>query len=353
MGPKFSQYPADFLDRQPYAATGTYQLMSDDNSKHNSAKHPINLAGGLWIVAGLVGIITGVTLVMSDELRHLSSLGEASLAIGAGCLTMLAFAPWQQLKKQRALRSEIRNLASSLRQMKADRSWNNVKTLLNDRTDEFGDLSRAVHDALNDTVAAQLNVRLLRRTIDESIRRETHRATGQLRREVSTDPLTGLGNRRALEQLLEELLSPVSINKQEQVAALLIDIDQFKIINDQLGHEAGDQCLIFLASVLQSSLRQGDHALRIGGDEFIVLMPGIIMQTAQDIGQRISSLYSQMPWPHSKLKPPTLSIGVASASPGDLIDLNELIHRADTAMYATKRKDKNKSNTNIDRRGAA
>ena len=326
--------------------------MSNTITKHNSAYPTISLTGGLWIAAGLVGIITGVTLVMSDELRHLSTLGEASLAIGAGCLTMLAFAPWQQLNKQKALRTEIRKLAKNLRKMKEDRSWNNVRSLLTDRTDELGDLSRAVHDALSDSAAAQINARLLKRTMDESIRRETHRATGQLRREASTDPLTGLGNRRALEQLLEKMFSPGN-NKFEQVAALLIDIDQFKNINDQLGHDAGDQCLIFLASVLQSSLRQGDHALRIGGDEFIVLMPGISVQIAGNIAQRISSLYSQMPWPHSKLKPPTLSIGVSCARPGELVDLSELIRRADNAMYASKRQDKNKPNINFGRRGAA
>ena len=326
--------------------------MPDTITKHNSAYPTISLTGGLWIAAGLVGIITGVTLVMSDELRHLSTLGEASLAIGAGCLTMLAFAPWQQLNKQKALRTEIRKLAKNLRKMKEDRSWNNVRSLLTDRTDELGDLSRAVHDALSDTAAAQINARLLKRTMDESIRRETRRATGQLRREASTDPLTGLGNRRALEQLLEKMFSPGN-NKFEQVAALLIDIDQFKNINDQLGHDAGDQCLIFLASVLQSSLRQGDHALRIGGDEFIVLMPGISVQIAGDIAQRISSLYSQMPWPHRKLKPPTLSIGVSCARPGELVDLSELIRRADNAMYASKRQDKNKPNINFGRRGAA
>ena len=326
--------------------------MSNTITKHNSAYPTISLTGGLWIAAGLVGIITGVTLVMSDELRHLSTLGEASLAIGAGCLTMLAFAPWQQLKKQKALRTEIRKLAKNLRKMKEDRSWNNVRSLLTDRTDELGDLSRAVHDALSDTAAAQINARLLKRTMDESIRRETRRATGQLRREASTDPLTGLGNRRALEHLFEEMFSPGNV-KHEQVAALLIDIDQFKNINDHLGHDAGDQCLIFLASVLQSSLRQGDHALRIGGDEFIVLMPGISVQIAGDIAQRISSLYSQMPWPHRKLKPPTLSIGVSCARPGELVDLSELIRRADNAMYASKRQDKNKPNINFGRRGAA
>lgn len=326
--------------------------MSNSIKKQKSVYPPTSLTASLWIVAGLVGIITGVTLVMSDEMRHLSTLGEASLAIGAGCLTMLAFAPWQQLKKQKALRTEIRNLAKTLRKMKEDRSWSSVRSLLTDRTDELGDLSRAVHDALSDTAAAQINARLLKRTMDESIRRETHRATGQLRRQASTDPLTGLGNRRALEQLFEEMFSPGN-NKHEQVAALLIDIDQFKNINDHLGHDAGDQCLIFLASVLQSSLRQGDHALRIGGDEFIVLMPGISVQIAGNIAQRISSLYSQMPWPHSKLKPPTLSIGIACARPGELVDLSELIRRADNAMYASKRQDKNKPNTNYGRRGAA
>jgi len=123
--------------------------MNNPSNQQYSAKSPYNLAGWMWIVAGLVGIITGVTLVMSDELRHLSSLGEASLAIGAGCLTMLAFAPWQQLKKQQTLRREIRNLAKFLSQVNQDQNWNDVRTLRTDRTDEFGNLSCAVHDALS------------------------------------------------------------------------------------------------------------------------------------------------------------------------------------------------------------
>ena len=134
---------------------------------------------------------------------------------------------------------------------------------------------------------------------------------------------------------------------------MLIDVDHFKKINDELGHEAGDECLVFLANLLQSSLRGGDHALRIGGDEFIVLMPGLESDQARAVAERLSVLFSQMPWSHPKPPPPTLSIGLATAGPGQLRDPNELIRRADAAMYAAKRQGRACISDDAAARGAA
>ena len=293
-------------------------------------------AAKLWLAAGLVGIVVGVTLAVSGRLSHLSGLSEAAVAVAAGCLTMLAFAPWQLLKRQRASQVEIRRLTRCLRQIEQERDRTHLRRLLADRPDELGELSRAIHDALSEAFTDRVKARVLRRSMDDSIRRETDRATGQLRRRAATDALTGLGNRRALEQRLEALLA-ANRESYDPVAALLIDVDHFKQINDELGHEAGDECLVFLANLLQSSLRGGDHALRIGGDEFIVLMPGLESDQARAVAERLSVLFSQMPWSHPKPPPPTLSIGLATAGPGQLRDPNELIRRADAAMYAAKR----------------
>lgn len=294
-------------------------------------------AAKLWLAAGLVGIVVGVTLAVSGRLSNLSVLSEAAVAVTAGCLTMLAFSPWQQLKRQRASGVEIRRLTRFLRQIEQVPDRTHLRRLRSDRPDELGELSRAIHDALSEAFTDRVKARVLRRSMDDSIRRETDRATGQLRRLAATDALTGLGNRRALEQRLEGLLAS-NRESHDPVAALLIDIDHFKQINDELGHEAGDGCLVFLANLLQSSLRGGDKALRIGGDEFIVLMPGLDSERAQAVAERVAVLFSQMPWSHPKPPPPTLSIGVAAAGPGQLRDPNELIRRADAAMYAAKRK---------------
>ena len=164
-------------------------------------------AAKLWLAAGLVGIVVGVTLAVSGRLSHLSGLSEAAAAVGAGCLTMLAFAPWQQLKRQRASDVEIRRLTRCLRQIEQARDRTHLRRLLADRPDELGELSLAIHDALSEAFTDRVKARVMQRSMDDSIRRETDRATGQLRRLAATDALTGLGNRRALEQRLEDLLA--------------------------------------------------------------------------------------------------------------------------------------------------
>ncbi len=325
-------------------------------TRHTKPSPPITsaaqTAAKLWLAAGLVGIVVGVTLAVSGRMSHLSGLSEAAVAVGAGCLTMLAFAPWQQLKQQRASQVEIRRLTRCLRQIEQERDRTHLRRLLADRPDELGELSRAIHDALSEAFTDRVKARVLRRSMDDSIRRETDRATGKLRRLAATDALTGLGNRRALEQRLEELLAS-NRESHDPVAALLIDVDHFKKINDELGHEAGDECLVFLANLLQSSLRGSDHALRIGGDEFIVLMPGLDSDQARAVAERLSILFSQMPWSHPKPPPPTLSIGLAAAGPGQLRDPNELIRRADAAMYTAKRKGRACISDDVTARGAA
>ena len=309
-------------------------------------------AARFWLAAGIAGIVVGVTLGVSGRLAHLSDLMQAAIAVVVGGLTMLAFSPWQQLKRQRAYRAEIRKLIRSLNQIEHEQDREQLRCLITDRSDELRDLGQAIHDALSEALTDRVKARVMRRTMDDSIRRETNRATDQLRRQAATDPLTGLGNRRALEQRLEDLLAS-NRKARDPAAALLIDIDHFKRINDELGHEAGDDCLVFLANLLQSSLRGADHALRIGGDEFIVLMPGLNKDHARAVAERLSMLFAQMPWSQAKPAPPTLSIGLAAAEPGELSDPNELIRRADAAMYDAKRKGRARISDDATARGAA
>ncbi len=326
--------------------------MTEPTEQPRPSTSAADTAAKLWLAAGLAGIVVGVTLGVSGRWSHLSDLMQAAVAVGAGGLTMLAFSPWQQLKRQRAYRADIRKLTRSLDQIEHEQDREQLRRLITDRSDELRELGRAIHDALSAALTDRVKARVMRRTMDDSIRRETNRATDSLRRQAATDPLTGLGNRRALEQRLEELLAS-NRKARDPVAALLIDVDHFKKINDELGHEAGDECLVFLANLLQSSLRGSDHALRIGGDEFIVLMPGLDKDNARAIAERVSALFGQMPWSHAKPAPPTLSIGLAAADPGELSDPNELIRRADAAMYDAKHKGRARISDDATARGAA
>ncbi len=236
-----------------------------------------------------------------------------------------------------------------MRRLEIERGRELLGNLLSDRDDEIGELSRAIHEAISSAAAHRIEARLLRRTMDSSIKRETHRATDRLQRQAATDPLTGVGNRRALQERLQRCVE----SDAQPVSALVIDVDRFKEINDQLGHEAGDQCLAFLGGLLRSGLRGEDSAFRTGGDELIVLMPATSSFVAETVARRLCSLFGQLPWPHSRPARPTLSIGVAAALLSALDEPRDLIRFADEAMYAAKRSGRARIKNYSELRGAA
>lgn len=310
--------------------------MSNRTFRRQPATAGADLTARLWVLAGLLGITAGIGVVVTGLLDHLSGAAEAMIGVALGWLTMLAFAPWRRMKKTLDDRAEIRELTRWVRQINRDHRSEPLRKLLTDRSDGIGELSRAIYDTLTAATGHRLQARLLRRTMDHSIRRGTDRAAGHLQRQVETDPLTSLGNRRALRGQMERLLGSAK-RGDGSLSVLMIDVDHFKQINDLLGHEAGDQCLVYLGRQLQSGLRRGDFAFRIGGDEFIVLIPGQPIEVAKSVAGRISSSFSQMPWPHGQPSRPTLSIGAVSARSSKVAEPQELLRRADEAMYAAKR----------------
>ncbi len=308
-----------------------------------------DLSAGLWALAGLLGLVVTGLVAVTGRFNHLSPAAEVVVAVLLGAMTMIAFAPWRFILGGSAQRREIRRLTERLRSTGRREP---LRALLRDGDDEIAQLCRAVHDRLTEGAAHRVAAGHLRRTMDDSIRRETGRATGRLQKEVRTDVLTGIGNRRALEQHLGRMLDEAR-RHGEPFACLMIDVDRFKSINDDLGHAVGDECLVFLGRILAGGLRGHDRAFRTGGDEFVVLMPGATADIGVKVGHRLGTLYRQMAWPHTAVQRPTLSIGVASIRPGQVDDPQELLRRADQAMYAAKRDGRARITSYRDLRGAA
>ncbi|HEX5166730.1 MAG TPA: GGDEF domain-containing protein, partial [Thermomicrobiales bacterium] len=146
------------------------------------------------------------------------------------------------------------------------------------------------------------------------------------------DPLTGLSNRAHFLERLEEH------QRQDTVAVLFIDLDNFKEVNDRLGHNAGDRVLCIIAERLRLCLRDGDLAARLGGDEFTVLLQGLTAPHSVDsVARRILQVLSEPIAIDGESVLITPSIGVAITTP-DLDDTSEgLLRAADTAMYRAKR----------------
>ncbi|GGI07982.1 GGDEF domain-containing protein [Egicoccus halophilus] len=147
------------------------------------------------------------------------------------------------------------------------------------------------------------------------------RAHGELRRLALTDPLTGASNRRGLERRGQRLLERARVGGA--LAAVVVDLDGFKQVNDRLGHAEGDRVLVELVAEWRRGIRAGDVLARIGGDEFVFLLPDTDAEAARQLLQRLRRA-STGAW----------SFGVATSSPGD--DLATLLARADADLYATR-----------------
>jgi diguanylate cyclase (GGDEF)-like protein len=153
--------------------------------------------------------------------------------------------------------------------------------------------------------------------------------------------LTGVFNRRHLLLLGEQALEQAR-RYQHPLAALMIDIDHFKQINDRYGHAVGDEALEKLAECLQNNLRAADILGRYGGEEFVVLMPETDLETARQSAERLVAHIRALTieTEHAPI-PFTASIGVAVFDHARDTAINELIQRADQAMYAAKQAGRN------------
>lgn len=152
------------------------------------------------------------------------------------------------------------------------------------------------------------------------------------RRRSTLDSLTGLFNRSALEQRLEELDGKPADAGNGSHALLLCDLDHFKHVNDQLGHAAGDAVLQDVAYTMRGALRAGDSIYRVGGEEILVVLPGATKEDAFEVGERLRSAVRQRRPAGVAV---TISVGVAVSRPGPL-DTDALVGEADAALYSAK-----------------
>lgn len=323
------------------------------SSRSNRPDHSTtSRAAVLWVGAGGLGMTTAVVLASRRFATEPVPPEEVIVIIAIGWLIMLAFAPWRTMLAMAKLSAEVGRLSVRLRRCIGRQRAAPVRELILDRDDDLGDLSRLVYETLRQALAHRNRSEHLTRTMHERIREETDRATSRLQREATTDPLTGLGNRRYLEQRLEELFGPERRRQTDVVVAMLLDVDHFKPVNDTLGHDVGDQCLVCLGEILRNSVRIEDAPFRLGGDEFGVIMPNQTIEEANAVARRISTLFKQMPWPHDGLSRPTLSIGLGLARGSEPDGAESLLRRADEALYVSKRNGRDRISIDEERRVA-
>jgi diguanylate cyclase (GGDEF)-like protein/PAS domain S-box-containing protein len=169
---------------------------------------------------------------------------------------------------------------------------------------------------------------------------ELHQLKEQLHQQSVRDGLSGLYNRRFFFEVCEKNLS---MNMRHHLTSVLIvlDVDQFKRINDRYGHPLGDQALIHLGKVMQSVLRSEDVLARIGGDEFAILLPNTTLQAAASLAERLrlQVMQSTLPLPDGDELVITISAGLVENGEGELME--SLYARADQMLYQAKQTGRN------------
>lgn len=162
-----------------------------------------------------------------------------------------------------------------------------------------------------------------------------------LRKAACSDHLTGLSNRRAFFEAADLELAR-RLKTVRPVALLVIDADHFKAINDRHGHRAGDAVLAHLARTMRKVCRQVDVLARIGGEEFAIILPSVARDDALVIAERLRAEVERTPASYEQ-QPIAYSISIGVAVMDDTLDgFDSLIKRADQALYAAKRRGRNR-----------
>lgn len=164
-----------------------------------------------------------------------------------------------------------------------------------------------------------------------------------IRTETLTDPLTSLGNRKYFDQSIEAAVAQAH-KREEPLSLLMIDIDHFKLFNDNHGHLTGDQVLRLVGISLKQSIKGQDVTARYGGEEFAVILPNTglrpALAVADNIRRAVMSKQLKKKSTGETLGRITVSVGLSMLNPGD--DVHALIDRADTCLYAAKRGGRNR-----------
>jgi diguanylate cyclase (GGDEF)-like protein len=185
---------------------------------------------------------------------------------------------------------------------------------------------------------ARVKVQLKIKSLQDKLKQ-----SNQLLLELShTDPLTGLNNRRSMMEALDREFER-STRKQSPLSLLMLDVDHFKKINDNFGHQLGDMALQSLASLLTGFLRQYDLAARFGGEEFSLILPETTEDAAYQVGERIRQGVENLQiegLPDDFRM--TASLGVATAPHSAIAKSDNLIREADDALYNAKRNGRNR-----------
>jgi diguanylate cyclase len=227
----------------------------------------------------------------------------------------------------RNLGDKNKDLAGNVSSLRGSRDKNEILRLLSTVVMQAGGIQNTVEASHKDLVETKQALNALQEEMAE---------TRQL---LNEDALTGTLNRRGLDQTLSREIARAQ--RGDGVLSLsMVDLDFFKKVNDEFGHEAGDQMLVHFASLIKSIMRKSDALVRYGGEEFTLILPDTDVRGAHFVLARLQQLMSKSPLEYEGRKiNTTFSAGIATLRPEE--NGHALLRRADEALYAAKNSGRN------------
>jgi diguanylate cyclase (GGDEF)-like protein len=293
-----------------------------------SVVEPIVLSGDT------VGALT-VHATLETRFARLSR--ELSLALLASLVSFLvaAIIAWRM---QRTITEPLKSLTDCMLEVSRTHDYSLRAKL--DRRDELGVLAQGFNDMLAEAEQHAAQSERQRQELEAEVARRTaalQHANEALQALSVRDPLTQLYNRRFMEETLERELAR-ALRTGGSVGLVMLDVDHFKTYNDNYGHEAGDIVLQELGRFLLRAIRSGDVACRYGGEEFLIIMPGVSESIAVARAEELRAGVKLVAIRHDGKPLPsvTISLGVALA-PRHARAPRELVHAVDLALYEAKK----------------
>ncbi|CAN5572812.1 hypothetical protein BH09PLA1_BH09PLA1_02880 [soil metagenome] len=299
----------------------------------------------LFIAKPLLTIVAAIAVwqlvhtffIMKSPSVALSTLAERVLLPAAILLLVGVVAARHELHWSRP----SRRLRRMLPQIKSgERPIEELATVGGPR--EFGQMIPAIQELLHDLRRQRVELAMLNEEMRQRVAKRTdalERAIGSLRHQATRDALTGLGNRRMLDLSLPKLMETCRAQKTD-LCVMVIDVDNFKKLNDTLGHGSGDQLLRDVGQLIRSTVRTTDMSFRMGGDEFVILMPAADVQAANVLSERLIELVDMYAKTLRVDPRPRLSIGLSRMLSASDATPESLLKSADKELYEVKAKRK-------------
>ena len=289
-------------------------------------------AGPALLLVGGVACVAGIAKLLPLFLEENST--PVLRVVLAGAAVALSVAMTLRHRRQWVLPSiRMRQLIHEIRVGRAPiEEFNHI------RYGSLPELAAELKLLLHDLRQQRQSISDLKEEVRQRIAHRTsvlERTIVSLRNQAVRDPLTGLYNRRMLDQLLPQLIKQLQ-GEHKSLTLMMIDMDHFKKLNDTLGHAAGDELLKSVGQIIHSTIRDGDFGFRYGGDEFVLLLPGCEPPAAKRVGERLQSLLNSLAKTYKLGQDPRMSIGISTLAEFSQPTAATLLKRADERLYEAK-----------------